>query len=319
MKKTRNQIRQLVRQNEPAASKPEKKHGSLVPPGKILEDVKFMGLQRGDTVLLHSSLDSLGLNFIHAGKLVLDGILDVLGPEGTLAVPAYTIKGTMYETCKDKHYMFDRLTIPKDLGIIPVLLLRKPGVARSMHPTHSIAAIGKHAVDLTCDHHLGDLAFGDQSPWGKLARLGGKILGIGVNLGPNTFHHHVEDMMGDAFPVPVKIRKAYHVKVKQDDGTVTEVPVRPLDPLVARYRIDQQRNQFIQEYFWEIFTTFGVLHAGNVGNAGFWWVHAKEYRDLCEKLARLGITIYSREHELVKKRLYPLELIQDKLKGMQAP
>jgi aminoglycoside 3-N-acetyltransferase len=53
-------------------------------------DLSTLGLSAGDTVLVHSSLRSLG--WVCGGALaVVQALLDVLGPGGTLVVPAQTM------------------------------------------------------------------------------------------------------------------------------------------------------------------------------------------------------------------------------------
>ena len=55
----------------------------------IATDLGRLGIARGDVVFLHSSLRSLG--WVAGGaEAVIDAFLDVLGPEGLLAVPTLT-------------------------------------------------------------------------------------------------------------------------------------------------------------------------------------------------------------------------------------
>ena len=52
-------------------------------------DLRALGLAAGDTVLVHSSARSLG--FAAGGsQAVVQALLDVLGPSGTLVVPTHT-------------------------------------------------------------------------------------------------------------------------------------------------------------------------------------------------------------------------------------
>ena len=56
-------------------------------------DLRALGVTAGDTVLAHSSASSLG--FVAGGaQAVVQALLDVLGPEGTLVVPTHTPDNT---------------------------------------------------------------------------------------------------------------------------------------------------------------------------------------------------------------------------------
>src|SRR5438876_5237741 len=61
---------------------------------EIARDLRALGLRAGDSVLVHSALSRIG--FVQGGApAVVDAFLDVLGPEGTLAVPAFPFTGSM--------------------------------------------------------------------------------------------------------------------------------------------------------------------------------------------------------------------------------
>ena len=63
-----------------------------------------------------------------------------------------------------------------------------PGTLRSDHPARSVAAWGKNAKYLTENHDLSHI-FGDSSPIGRLYKLDGKVLLIGVDYDKNTSIH----------------------------------------------------------------------------------------------------------------------------------
>ena len=55
---------------------------------QIGEDLKRLGVRRGDAVMMHSSLSALGP--VEGGaETVVDALLDAVGPSGTLLVPAF--------------------------------------------------------------------------------------------------------------------------------------------------------------------------------------------------------------------------------------
>ena len=99
----------------------------------IEKDLKRLGLKKGDTIFLHSSLKSIG--YVEGGaRAAIDAIIEVLDSPGTLIVPTYSLKKSMYKTCLDKKYIFDPRTATTQLGIIPATFLRYPGVCRRIEP-----------------------------------------------------------------------------------------------------------------------------------------------------------------------------------------
>jgi len=87
-------------------------------------------------VLVHSSLSSLGC--VEGGAdAVIDALLDVLGPGGTLVVP--TLTGTESLSAENPP-RYDPDATPCWTGRVPETLRRRPGAMRSLHPTHSVAA-----------------------------------------------------------------------------------------------------------------------------------------------------------------------------------
>jgi len=286
------------------------KHFTLM---DLINDIKTLGITKGDVLFIHSSLRSIG--YVEGGPdAVIDAFLDVIGKEGTLIIPTYSNKGTMYNTCIDKKYIFDLKKSKTNLGAIPSTFLKRKGICRSIHPTHSVSAIGKHAKEITNTHHIDNKTYGVNSPWEKILEFSGKILGIGVSLHINAQYHYLEDILGDKFPLKVKVDKIFTLKCKIEKKKHINVSVQPLDPEVAKTRIDIKENSFIRDYFWEIYEKLGILKIGKIGEAPSWWANAKDFFDVLVKLVKLGITIYSTEKKLKNNNLYPFDLIKDRLK-----
>ncbi len=144
---------------------------------ELAEDLSRIGLERGDAVVLHSSLRSMGR--VDGGpETVIATLRDVLGPNGLLVAPTYT-----YWT---QH--FDPSIEPSLTGRITEAIRLSPGAVRSWHPTHSVAAIGNGAAALCAGHHLvGAVSRG--SPLDRLAARGGKVLLLGVGHVANSTIH----------------------------------------------------------------------------------------------------------------------------------
>lgn len=266
----------------------------------IEKGLRGLGLTRGDVVFLHSSLKSLG--YVEGGpRTVLDALLDTVGPNGTLVVPTYHQPGgTIYAACQQADYVFDPKQHGTDLGALPAAFLRLPGVRRSLHPTHSVSAIGPQAEFITAAHHLAPSIFGAGSPWARTVQVGGKVLGLGITMGPVTFYHMVEDAMDDAFPLAVRMAQTFLLRCRDASGRIVEVPVRPLDPKFMPRRIDHPSRDDLRDWFSLEFTRAGLLAHGDVGLGKCWVIGARSFFDHLKGLAERGITIYATPEELLQ-------------------
>lgn len=156
-------------------------------------DFARLGVGAGQHVLLHSSLSSLG-HVVGGADTVIDVLLQLLGPDGTLLVPTLTGHEGIGP---DSDVLFDVASSPAWTGTIPETVRRRPGAARSLHPTHSVAAIGAATEFLTRGHEDTLSPCGVGSPYVRLTELpAGRILLLGVGHESNTTLHAVEELAG---------------------------------------------------------------------------------------------------------------------------
>ena len=181
-----------------------------------------VGLCAGMNVMVHSSMRCLG--YVVNGALdVIDAILEVLGDDGTLLMPAHTgqltdpgdwqqppVPEKYVETIRQCMRSFDPKTTPvRNRGIIAQTFLAYPYVFRSSHVLNSVAAKGKDAEYFTEVHDL-HASEGMNSPLGRLYEREGYILLIGVGLNSCTAIHLAEF-----------IRDVYYLKNSQIKVLVT--------------------------------------------------------------------------------------------------
>jgi len=243
---------------------------------------------------VHSSLKSLG--FVEGGpNAVIAALRDAVGPEGNLLLPTYYLPGgTILTTCQMTDYVFDKRVHGSNMGALPAAFLATPGVMRSIHPTHSVSALGPLATYLTEAHHLASSVFGPGSPWQRFAELPrGKVLGLGITMGPVTFYHLAEDILGPAFPVPVWTEEEYRLTCIDDHGDPCVVPVRPYDPTISARRIDHKSRDDLRAWFAREFEAVGLKRNGMVGQASSWLIPGPPFIAHLLELAANGVTIYS--------------------------
>ncbi|MCD6359791.1 MAG: AAC(3) family N-acetyltransferase [Armatimonadetes bacterium] len=149
----------------------------------IVDDLRALGVGPGMTLMVHSSLSAIGRVEGGAGT-VIEALLEALGPEGTLAMPAMSSG------------VYDHEKSPSNVGTITEVFRTWPGVKRGFHPSHSACAIGPNADYLLDDILDQPTAIGTESPWGRLARLNnGYILLLGVDQDRNTILHYPEEIV----------------------------------------------------------------------------------------------------------------------------
>jgi len=153
---------------------------------------RHAGLAKGDLILVHSSLRKLGP--VEGGAdTVLDALLEVIGREGTLALPTHT-----FSVVTDRQPVFHQTLTPSHVGMLSNVFRKRAGVLRGLHPTHSIAAIGPRAKKLMEGHEKEATPCSANSPYARLREWNGKVLIIGEGLACCTFFHACEEMAGMA-------------------------------------------------------------------------------------------------------------------------
>ncbi|HEX2951333.1 MAG TPA: AAC(3) family N-acetyltransferase [Armatimonadota bacterium] len=136
---------------------------------------------------MHSSLRRLG-PAEHGADGIIDALLAAVGSNGTVAVPTHT-----WGTVNELQPVFHPILSPSIVGALTNVFRQRPDALRSLHPTHSVAALGMRAEELVRGHELEDTPCSPTSPYGKLVTWGGKILFIGVGLQYCTFFHGCEE------------------------------------------------------------------------------------------------------------------------------
>lgn len=153
--------------------------------GEIRAALRGLGVEAGETLVVHSSLSSMG--YVEGGAdAVVDGLLGAAGPEGTVGVPTFTTYADPYEPA----------STVSTTGAVTEALRERDTAARSLHPTKSVAAIGPNAADLLADHEPMN-SLGPGSPIHRLlADLDGRVLLLGVDHTTNSALHVAERLAG---------------------------------------------------------------------------------------------------------------------------
>ncbi len=156
---------------------------------QLANQLMAVGVRPGGALLVHSSLRALG-PVPGGAETVIRGLLAALGDEGTLLLPALS-----YRHVNPKQPRFDVRLSPSNVGALAEYFRLREGTQRSLHPTHSICAVGPLASLLLRDHLLDTTPVGAHSPLHLLPQHNGQILMLGCGLRPNTSMHGVEELV----------------------------------------------------------------------------------------------------------------------------
>lgn len=178
--------------------------GPLVTRDTLAADLRTLGVRAGETLLAHTSLSSLG--WVNGGPVAaVQGLLDALGPNGTLVVPTQSgdlsdpalwsnppVPEEWWPTIRATMPVYDpRVTPSRGVGVIPETVRTWPGALRSAHPETSFAALGPGAAGIV-EGHATDCRLGERSPLAALESRGARVLLLGAGFGTCTGFHLAE-------------------------------------------------------------------------------------------------------------------------------
>lgn len=162
---------------------------------QLVAACRAAGIRRNSVLFVQCSYDDLP-TYQGTPYGLLTGLRELVGPSGTLLMPAYSTN--MQSTpCRP----FDVLREPTSTGIISELFRREEGVVRSLHPRHSLCALGPRAEELLAGHENCVYADGIDSPFDRLRRLEAQSLCLGMAPGFTSFIHWVEDIEPEKYPI----------------------------------------------------------------------------------------------------------------------
>ena len=178
---------------------------------KISDLLKSWGVEQGSLLVTHSSYGSLKGRGKNANEII-DFLLQLLGPSGTLAMPAmpkFNNSGDYekYLTKKNlatEEFEYDVQESKITTGVLPLMLHKRRGSVRSRFPINTLVSLGPLSTQLFQDEfsNRSPLACGVGSAWQKVAENNGKILAFGTDLTHSLTSIHVsEDAYESEWPI----------------------------------------------------------------------------------------------------------------------
>jgi len=156
---------------------------------KLLEQLSVMGIDKTGTLKIHFSYKAMGE--IEGGPNTVIEVLTEYMKDGLLVIPTHT-----WRDVKKENPIFDVFHSPSCIGLLTELFRKHPQAVRSLHPTHSVIAIGADAQNFVKNEESLQTPCGQNGVYHKLWQKNAQILLVGVNFSRNTFIHGIEEWDG---------------------------------------------------------------------------------------------------------------------------
>lgn len=239
-----------------------------------------MGMKEGSVVCIHASMREF-YNYQGTAKELLEEIMRVITPKGTLMMPAMVFKDPKVLLKTD--HIFDPQNDKTEAGYLAETFRQMDGVKRSINARQSVCAWGAQADYLTRDHHRGANCWDEYSPWYRLCELDGLVFNLGLpRLFMGTFNHCVEGLLAREHPYWAKFfNKRMTFRYRDADGQIQS------------YTADES---FIEtrDYKPKITRHFGpdIYKIRRISNLEVKLFRAKPCLDIMLDLGRKGISMY---------------------------
>ncbi len=168
----------------------------------LMETLANLGIDPKGTLMVHVSYKAIG-EVEGRGDTVLDALMEYM-KEGLLVMPAHT-----WANVGDQNPVMDVLYTPSCVGALPNLFRKRPGVKRSLHPTHSLCAYGKDAEAFLAGEENIKTPCGKGGAYWRLWERDAQILLIGVNFTRNTYIHGIEEWDGAVGSISPELKDRY--------------------------------------------------------------------------------------------------------------
>lgn len=139
----------------------------------IINILKQSGIKPGHPIIVHSAYSNL-YNYSGTADELIDKLIEFMGPDGTLCMPAYP------PDKRNPKNVFDVVNSRSAAGYLTEVFRKRAGVVRSLNQLHSVCALGKDAEKIVGSHHKSKICFDENSPFYIIGQLNGYIVNLGM-------------------------------------------------------------------------------------------------------------------------------------------
>jgi|SRR5690554_3042082 len=252
----------------------------------LIAEMCKMGMEKGSVIFIHSSMTEF-YNYTGTAQELIDKIINIIGEEGTLMMPAYPKNKSklMGSNQSDNKIDFDVNNTPSGAGYLSEVFRTYPGVKRSINLQHSVCAYGKLAEYFTTEHHLSITAWDEKSPYYKMSQTETLVFAFGLPYFLGTMIHCTESLLKDKYQYfSMFFTKNSSYSYKDKNG---EIGIHNF--LTHKVERKRDKKRIIKKYFDK-----NEFHTVKISNLRIEIVKAKYTLDLFLDLAERGITMYSK-------------------------
>ncbi|MDO8605357.1 MAG: AAC(3) family N-acetyltransferase [Phaeospirillum sp.] len=218
----------------------------------IRDALESLEIPRDRVVFIHSGMIKFGL--LEGGSAgLLDVLRDVLGPDATLVMPAFTLsfgRSRVWHAADSK----------SEMGVFTEFFRTQPGVKRNIHPFHSVCAQGPLADAVVAG--LCPSSFGPGSAYDRLYDLDALNLSIGTEfVGGATYLHMGEERAR----VPYRFMKEFPGEVRDATGGLIDMTFT----MYARTMTDEYEYDTDWSLWWDELTEHGCFRTADLKGAMF--------------------------------------------------
>jgi aminoglycoside 3-N-acetyltransferase len=233
-------------------------------------------------LMVHSSFNNLLPMYTGTALELLKALIEYCGPNRTLVMPAFNFgeEGEGARGKLQKNPRFDLRRTPSQMGLLTELFRRSKGVLQSRHPVYRVAALGPHAESLIRGHEDAPSGMGKGTPFDYMAHHNARIIGIGKTFQVMTQTHHVESLLGEAWPAPQIQLPNIHVTVVDKLG-----------------QVEMEIGGTQQEWTFNIWKLREIMSSEDLRewrfhNCSMFAAQAKQVTDALVNAAQSGFTLY---------------------------
>lgn len=241
----------------------------------ILRSLRELGIRQGDVLFVHSSLTRLG--YIQGGpETVITSLRKAAGKRGTVVMPVFSFSFPLWH-----NPAFDAKWSKSQTGIISEVFRWKKGVVKSGHPSHSVAAAGRLAREIT-KGHANIPPYDKKGPFGKLVEHDAKIIFFGCGIRCNSILHALEDWHNVPYLAPdiVHVYEKGEIQLK----TIEKMPVGHRDFYM------HAEEQPAKIYKW--LDRKGVIHRAKLGKGTICMMESGKLKNACEEIMKKAPCVF---------------------------
>jgi aminoglycoside 3-N-acetyltransferase len=257
---------------------------------QVLEVLKEYGVKEGSLLIVHSSYNSLEGSGLSPNEII-DALLNLIGPEGTLAMPV--IRQYKEQHKKGKEYLtYDMedimctYNVQRSLiitGFLPYYLMARKNSVTSRHPLNPMTAVGPLSQPMIERNLDGEKPspHGPNSSWKYCFDHNALVVGLGIDLAHYlTITHVAEEAFSDW---PVKERDWYRERKfriidKNVEQTITVKERRP--KWGTLYYAERNLKKLIIEK--------NILHTKNINNIEVSLLESQKYITCLRSMNKKG-------------------------------